>query len=172
MNFMKKTFLLTLLYFCFNSMSAQIPNSLNGRYVFEQAELTIVNYSTKEVVEQQKITDIAAIDIHNMHLENLFLKLDLTDGDILECVLLDNQQYRLNDMQKFESANYKQGETSKLADADKDYLFAGKELPLYSLKEEGEKLIISFPPYNFGQSDINFTMQAELVLTMTKQTNK
>ncbi len=169
---MKKILFLTLFCLCLSSLSAQILNTLNGIYVFEQAELTIVNYNTKEVVEHQKITDISNLDLSNMHLENLFLQLDLINGEVDECTLIDKQQYRLDDAKRFESACIKKGESSKKYDIDEKYLFVGKELPVYSPKEEGEKLIISFPQYNFGQSDINFTMQAELVLTMTKQINK
>ncbi len=168
---MKKTLLLTLFCLCFSSIDAQTHKSLNGIYVFEQAELTIVNYNTKEVVEKYTITDIADIDVNNMHLENLFLQVNLMDGEIEECILIDKQQYRLDDEKRLTSASKKE-EFSNNPEINDNHSFRGKELPPYVLEEDGERLTIIYPQYNFGQSAINFTMQAELVLTMTKQTNK
>lgn len=170
---MKKIFSLAIFCLCLVGVYGQESQIPDGIYMLEKAELTITNYDTKGVVEHKVITDKESIDIQNMHLANIFIALDFMNGELQECVMADGQKYRLDETMKLQPAMEKSEQTlAKMEESRSDYLFIEKELFPYLIKVEANKLIVTFAKYNFGQTEVNYTMEAELVENMVKQKDR
>lgn len=165
---MKKTLISMCLFVCAISTSYAQQQIVDATYSFAHAELIIENYETKEVVEQLQISDVANIDDKNIHLSNIILEILTQNEELQECVLLDKKRYQLDAEATLQPAVGKTITTMN-EETLESYLFKGNKLPPYYLEAEGNKLLIHYVSYNFGQSDINYTMQATLTVSMIKQ---
>lgn len=169
---MKKKLTLILFSLCLINIYGQELQAPDGVYVFEKAKLTIKQSGTDVVVEQKTITDATAIDSQNIHFENAFRQVEIRNGSLVEYVLSDGQKYILDEQMRLQPAGEdKDSPQTRELDDDK-YMFIMNGLPPYLTNYDGEKLIVMFAKYCFGQSDVSYTMEAELVVTMTKQNDK
>lgn len=168
---MKTKIILAFLCLCLtDAISAQSFSITDGTYLFEEAQLVIENFDTKATVESKILTDTASIDVNDLHLTNVIFEIEIQDGKPLIFKLSDKKRYKLDEQMMLKPA-LKEKELAELESKtlEEEYLFIDKELPPYELKMEGEKLVIAFGKYNFGQSSINYTMTASLTVVTTKQ---
>lgn len=168
---MRKIFTLAFFCLCYIAIHSQTQTSEipDGHYVFEKAELFIRNYETKSIVEHKIITDTALIKPNTPHLENIFLKLEIENGVKRSCVLGDRQKYVWNELDQIEPDIDKKMVSENEIDDNNKYLFKDTGIAPFELKFENNILIIHFFKYPFGQTGVDFTMEAELTVIMTKQ---
>lgn len=166
---MKKIITLAFSCLCLISVYGQAPTIADGVYLFEKAELSIWNYDTKELIENQVVRDTASVDARQMYWQFTFFEIEMQDGIMKECRLADGQRYGFDESMNLQPAiDGKKEFVLTEEDSDK-YVFIGRNIPPYDLRIENEKLVVTFAKYSFGQSGVNFTMEAELTITMTKQ---
>lgn len=168
---MKTKIMLLLLNICLSMLiSAQDVAIPDGLYRFEKAILVIQKYETSEILSEEVQTDIDAITTNSIHWSNVILALEIEHGKFRKCMLLNRKEYELDSMgilQPLKTKEYEQKEA--MADVDQSFPSVTTNIAPYQLIMEGDKLILSFFKYNFGQSDINYTMTASLKVIMTKQ---
>lgn len=170
---MKKKITLALFCLCMLNMYGQEYQISNGTYTFEKAELIVERYDTKEEIERETVTDPNSIDANNIHWKNTILEIDIVNGVIEAYTMSDQHRYCFDENMRLQPYDLKQEELQNLmAEETTGYEYLGNELSPYQIKTDGEKIIIAFEKYNFGQSGINFTMVAALNITMTKQKDR
>lgn len=170
---MKRFYTLVIACLCLLAIHGQNQNPNDGRYVFTKAELVINNYETKQEVERKIFTDTTLIDPYNLHLENTFREVYFEQGVLKECVLPDGKRYVFDEQMHLQPTIDGKAMPEDLMNMLRESaLYAGKTLNSYVVSSEGNVLTISFSKYNFGQTDIDYTMQAELIVTMTKRENR
>lgn len=169
---MKKILTLILFSSCLINIYGQELQAPDGVYVFEKAKLTIKQSGTDVVVEQKTITDVTAIDSQDIHFENVFRQVEIRNGSLVEYVLSDEQKYILDEQMRLQPAREDKDSPQTREQGDDKYMFMMNGLPPHLTKYDGEKLTVMFTKYCFGLPDISYTMEAELVVTMTKQNDR
>lgn len=173
---MKRIFALAISCLCLMSVFGQIYSgaeqetiNVNGTYLFQKAELFIRNDQTKEIVEHKVITDTASIDPHDLHLENVFLAVELLDGNFKEFILADRLLYTQDEMMQLQPTAGDKKLFEVRSEEENRHMYEGRTLRPYEHKLEGKNLIVKINKYVFGRSDYKYTQEAELILTLTKQ---
>lgn len=167
---MKIKIALILLCLCFASgIYAQSTSIADGTYVFEEAQLIIQKLDSKEVVEHKTIRETTSVDANDIHLANVILEVEIQNEKPVAYILSDKKRYRFDESMPLAPA-LDDKEMNELGQETlvKEYLFLGKELAPHQQKTEGKKLTITFETYNFGQSGVNYTMTAKLIVILTK----
>lgn len=166
---MKKIFTLAFTCLCAVSIYAQEHEIPDGTYVLEQAELFIRHHETKEIVEHKVFKDTAKVLQNDWYLEQLFLEVEFADGQPTTVTLPDRVKYAFDETMHLSPASKKEDKSDReSAYSEERAKYEGISLQPYDVKFENNRLIITHAPYNFGQSGIDFTMQAELIGTMRK----
>lgn len=167
---MKRLLTLTISCLWLISIYGQTSEIPDGIYEFQEAELIIRHYDTKEIITHKAITDTASIAVWALHQDNLLLEVEIRDGEIVECILPDRHRYGVESGANLQLPSSEREKLTR-AEIERDglYRYIDTNLRPFELRVEGDKLIVSFDKYNFGQSNIDYTMVAELTVTLTKQ---
>jgi hypothetical protein len=151
-----------------NAQTGEEKN-ISGLYEFEKAVISAVDYRSKSPVFSKTITDsvqLAAEDLFFPLPIVIFKTAELSNGNIVECVLLNNGKHYLIEDKKLVdrmSEPFPDGQQD-MFDND-DFM-----LPPMKINESGNKIVITFDNYIYGNTAFpNQTLRGKYEITMLKK---
>lgn len=161
-----KIFHTVILCLCAISTYAQ-QNINDGNYTFQDESFTTLDYNTRSVVTSGVVvSNPALIDSTDMFLKHVLLELTLADGVISTCTLANQVEYVVvNGVLLVPAKTY---DSSLVYDENGIDGEDGKRLPPYTTSISGNTLTLTFI-FLYGDSRYNFTLEGNLVVTLTKQ---